>query len=250
MFAWDPHSYLEFDDARSRPGIDLLARIPVTAPTVVYDLGCGPGGLTAVLRARWPAARVIGTDNSPEMLAAASVPDVRFELQDIRDWVPPDEISVAVCNAVLQWVPGQLRLVTSWARQLAAGSSLGWQVPANFDSPSHTLITELAPQFGVNTRVLSQPPSTPQQYAEVLLDAGLMADVWQTSYLHVLTGEDPVLRWMRGTALRPVLAQLDPDAGQRFQTAYASRLREAFPRRADGTTLLPYRRTFAVGTRS
>jgi trans-aconitate 2-methyltransferase len=83
----------------------------------------------------------------------------------------------------------------------------------------------------------------------VLTAAGLTADVWETTYLHVLTGEDPVLRWVSGTVLRPVLARLSPADAEELTAEYAAALRTAYPARPDGTTVLPFRRVFAVGHR-
>jgi trans-aconitate 2-methyltransferase len=90
---------------------------------------------------------------------------------------------------------------------------------------------------------------SPAGYFEVLAAAGLSADVWETTYLHLLSGPDPVLGWVRSTVLRPVLARLDDAEAAWLTAAYAAALREAYPPRPDGTTLLPFRRVFAVGTR-
>ena len=68
---WDPGTYLRFGNERARPFFDLLSRVGADDPAFVADLGCGPGNLTAALAARWPGARVLGVDNSPEMIEAA-----------------------------------------------------------------------------------------------------------------------------------------------------------------------------------
>lgn len=246
MFEWDPNVYRHFDDDRSRPFYDLLARVDVEAPATVVDLGCGPGHLTSVLQSRWPDAAVIGTDNSESMLAAAAAPGVRFVQQDVRDWRPTPDVGVAMCNAVLQWVPSHLPLLRTWASALARGSCLAWQVPANFGSPSHLLMRSVAAAFPELSGVLrhdGQP--TAADYTTLLLDAGLRADVWETTYQHVLTGDDPVLRWVQGTGLRPVLAALEDPTP--FVDEYAARLRSAYPQRPDGTTVFAFRRVFAVG---
>jgi trans-aconitate 2-methyltransferase len=87
----------------------------------------------------------------------------------------------------------------------------------------------------------------PAGYLQVLTGAGLAADAWETTYLHVLHGEDPVLGWVRSTVLRPVLDRLGDDDAAELTAEYAAALRAAYPRRPDGTTLLPFRRVFAVG---
>jgi trans-aconitate 2-methyltransferase len=256
--AWDPVAYLRFAGDRARPFADLLARIGAADPATVVDLGCGAGALTASLAQRWPAARVVGVDSSREMLATAAAADptgrVEFVHGDVRDWSPPGPVDVLVSNAVLHWVPGHERLLTGWAGWLPPGGWLGVQVPGNFRAPTHALLAELcrAPQW--SARLAGAAPradavQNPAGYLDVLTAAGLAADVWETTYLHVLTGPDPVLAWVRSTVLRPVLALLDDDEATRFTVEYAAALRDAYSARSDGTTVLPFRRIFAVGAR-
>jgi len=255
---WDPAAYLGFAGERARPFADLLARVRAAAPRVVVDLGCGEGALTASLAQRWPTARIIGIDRSPEMLDAAAahaVPGrVGFAAGDVRDWQPSEPVDVLVSNAVLHWVPGHERLLTRWAGQLAPGGELAVQVPGNFREPTHALLAGLCATPRWAGRLAGAAPrpdavAEPAGYLDVLTAAGLAADVWETTYLHVLTGEDPVLRWVSSTVLRPALAPLGPAEAAALTEEYAAALREAYPRRADGTTLLPFRRVFAVGSR-
>jgi trans-aconitate 2-methyltransferase len=256
--AWDPARYLRFAGERARPFADLTARIDAGAPSTVVDLGCGEGALTASLSHRWPGALVTGVDSSATMLAAAAahaVPGrVEFAAGNVEDWAPDDPVDVVVSNAVLHWVPGHDRLMAGWAAQLAPGGWLAVQVPGNFRAPTHTLLRGLCRSSRWSTQVAAAAPDVdavldPAGYYDVLTDAGLAADVWETTYLHVLTGDDPVLAWVRSTVLRPVLAMLDEDDAAELTAVYAAALREAYPPRSDGTTLLPFRRIFAVGCR-
>jgi trans-aconitate 2-methyltransferase len=257
--AWDPSTYLRFADERARPFADLTARVRASDPRVVVDLGCGEGALTASLAQRWPGARITGIDSSPEMLAAAAahaVPGrIAFAEGDVREWTPAEPVDVLLSNAVLHWVPGHEGLLARWAGVLAPRGELAVQVPGNFRAPTHALLAELCAEPRWADRVADVAPRPdavlePAGYLDVLTAAGLNADVWETTYLHVLTGEDPVLGWVRGTVLRPVLARLDAEAAAELTSAYAAALRAAYPRRADGTTLLPFRRVFAVGRRA
>jgi trans-aconitate 2-methyltransferase len=256
---WDPAVYLRYAGERARPFIDLLGRVHAEAPATVVDLGCGEGTMTATLADRWPGARVTGVDSSPEMLAAAAtsaVPErVSFTAGDVRDWTPDGPDDVVVSNAVLHWVPGHESLLARWAGWLRPGGWLAVQVPGNFRAPTHALLADLclSPRWAARLAHAAPSPATvlePSGYFDVLTDAGLSPDVWETTYLHVLTGSDPVLAWVRSTALRPVLALLtDDDAAAEFTAEYAAALRGAYPPRPDGTTLLPFRRVFAVATR-
>jgi len=255
---WDPTTYLRFAGERARPFVELVARISAESPTTVVDLGCGEGALTASLAQRWPGARVTGIDSSSSMLAAAAahaVPGrVEFVAGDVQDWAPDAPVDVAVSNAVLQWVPGHDTLLGRWAAHLAPGGWLAVQVPGNFRAPTHTLLAELCRSDRWAPLLADVPRGAdsvldPAGYYDVLTAAGLAADAWETTYLHVLSGPDPVLEWVRSTQLRPVLARLGDDEAAAFTAEYAAALRAAYPIRSDGTTLLPFRRIFAVGSR-
>ncbi|MHA3701202.1 methyltransferase domain-containing protein [Jatrophihabitans sp. YIM 134969] len=250
-FTWDPAVYRRFDDHRSRPFHDLLARVGAVAPRRVVDAGCGPGNLTVTLAERWPEADVLGFDTSDTMLAdAPATPGLRFETGDVTTWDTAG-IDVVVSNAVLQWVPNGLEVLGRWAAALPDGGWVAVQVPMNFDAPSHVLMREVGAAYPSTAAAFRAPGFVfdAEQAAGSLLDAGLRADVWETTYLHVLTGDDPVLRWVTGTGLRPVLAALADDEREAFVADYATRLRQAYPQRSDGTTILPFRRLFAVGSR-
>jgi trans-aconitate 2-methyltransferase len=248
---WDPDRYLLHADERGRPFVDLLARVGAERPARVVDLGCGPGGLTALLAARWPDAEVVGVDSSPEMVARAraDVPGVRFVEDDLRSWSPEGPVDVLLSNATYQWVPGHLDLLPGLVGHLAPGGWLALQVPGNHDEPSHVLLRDLAadPRFAPYTRGVARPQShDPEVYADALLDLGLRVDAWETTYLHRLHGEDPVFGWISGTGARPVLQALPDDLREVFVADYQAALREAYPAGPHGTTL-PFRRVFAVG---
>ena len=86
----------------------------------------------------------------------------------------------------------------------------------------------------------------PAEYAALLAATGAEVDVWETTYLHRLTGPDPVLEWIGSTALRPVRDALDEGGYAAFRAELAPRLRAAYPAQPDGTTWFPFRRIFAV----
>ncbi|MGH9170140.1 MAG: methyltransferase domain-containing protein [Acidimicrobiales bacterium] len=252
---WDPARYEQFAKERARPFHDLLSRVDIDGPRDVADIGCGPGSLTAELWERWPTARVLGVDNSPEMLADAAgravAGRIEFELADIHRWQPDRQFDVICSNATLQWVPGHLQLLGRLAGFLRPGGILALQVPGNFDEPTHRLLAELvaAPRWASELGdSIGEPPSShdPGEYLAELTQLGLDCLAWETTYFQVLEGQDAVLDWMKGTALRPVLSALPAGSCEAFLSEYGELLRTAYPT-AGSRTVLPFRRVFAVG---
>ncbi|RFU88694.1 trans-aconitate 2-methyltransferase [Streptomyces triticagri] len=260
---WDPQQYLRHSGHRTRPFHDLLARIPDLpsgAPARIADLGCGPGNVTALLAERWPNAHITGFDNSPEMLdRAASYAGttaggglLEFREADAAHWVPDGTYDLIVSNAALQWVPNHPESFPAWIAGLRPGGTLAFQVPGNFTAPSHALLGELCdtPQWrdrlGTHGRRFVHILS-PADYLTRLTDLGCATDAWETTYSQLLPGEDPVLDWVKGTALRPVLTELadDPEASAEFVAEYRDLLRKAYPPGPHGT-VFPFRRIFAV----
>lgn len=245
--SWDPAQYHRYAAERSRPFAELLARIGDVDACYVVDLGCGSGELTAQLAQRWPRAEVEGVDSSVEMLAQAQArPGLRFTRADIRDWRPDRPVDVLVSSAALQWVDGHEQVLRSLAGALAAGGWLALQVPGNFAADSHRLLRDLAARWVPELALRADPVLDPAGYADLLAGAGLRVDAWETTYLQLLPGADPVLEWVKGTALRPVLAALPADRQPGFLTEYGAALRAAYPATAHGT-YFPFRRIFAVG---
>ncbi|MEV5437874.1 trans-aconitate 2-methyltransferase [Streptomyces sp. NPDC052682] len=257
--AWDPAQYLRHAGHRARPFTDLLARVPELpgARPRIADLGCGPGNVTALLAGRWPTAHITGYDNSPEMLDQAHVEHegptpgggrLDFTHADVRTWRPREPYDLIISNAALQWVPGHLDRFADWITGLVPGGTFAFQVPGNFDAPSHRLMRDLAARCGLaGTLRHTDAVHAPEAYLEHLTALGCTTDVWETTYVHLLAGQDPVLDWVKGTGLRPVLTALgdDPEARERFLAEYRTALREAYPPGPHGTPF-PFRRVFAV----
>lgn len=249
---WDPDKYLDFAEQRARPFRDLVAHIEARSPKRIVDLGCGPGNLTLSLRQRWPAAALEALDSSPEMIAVAQSRGIDARLGDVREWQPRPDTEVVVCNSVLHWVPDHRQLLRDWVGKLDRGACLAVQIPASFATPSHVLIRDLAATAewasaleGVRIGEAGDVDDA-MAYAQLLQGYGCAVDAWETTYVHRLIGKDPVLEWLRGTALRPIEQALAPRDSARFRTQLAARLRKAYPAGADGAVWFPFRRVFFV----
>lgn len=260
---WDPSKYTEFADYRGRPYRDLLDQLGDAAPENIVDLGCGPGTMTALLARKWPQAQVLGLDSSVEMIELArtkvAAENLRFELADAVDWIPGPEVDLLFSNAMLQWIPGHRELLRTWLGQLKDGAYVAIQVPGNFASPSHQLMRKVAESEVWRDQLAGvlrhdDVVGEPGEYQRILIDAGFQANVWETTYQQLLVGEDPILNWVRGTALLPIRHALDDQDYERFENDYAREVEHAYPPYLgpDGTKLtnFPFRRLFMIGRKT
>ena len=255
MPIWDPSRYLQFADDRSRPFVDLVARIE-GEPRSIVDLGCGPGHLTEVLRARWPAAAIHGVDSSPEMIDRATAggdgDSATYELADVSTWSPQRPVDLMISNALLQWVPDQLAVVERLAAHVAPGGTFALQVPRNYDAPSHTLLRDIAASmpFAEHTAgIVADRGTDPVSYLDLFVSLGWTVDLWETTYFHVLSGPDAVFDWVSGTGARPYLQALPDDLRDGFVDTYRAALHVSYPAGPAGA-IFPFRRTFVVARRA
>jgi trans-aconitate 2-methyltransferase len=252
--SWDPEVYMKFAGERTRPAAELLARVPLSAPERVIDLGCGPGNSTAILAARWPQANIEGLESSPEMIAKARSSGVRatFTEGNVETWKPAAPYNVVFSNATLHWIAKHEVLLPRLMSYVAEGGALAFQVPRNFHEASHVLMREVANNGPWAERLKNARQvnvHAPSFYYDVLAPLSKSVDIWETEYLHVLDGEDPVLGWVSGTGLRPFVQPLGETEREYFIAEYRHLLREAYPRREDGKTLFPFKRLFAVAVK-
>ncbi len=253
MQNWDAVQYGKFTEQRMRPGLDLLGRIPTTDPEVVVDLGCGTGSLTQILHQRWPQARVVGVDASMEMLSAAlETPGITFHQADIGDWQPDELVDVIYSNAALHWVGDHARLFPRLLRYVKPGGCLAVQMPDNWDQPSHTIPERLleSPVWPEAARAafLRHPVAAISDYRRWLGESTSL-DLWRTTYVQTLTGVDPILEWVRGSVLAPVVSAMNEQKRSSFEAKLTEQYRVAYPFEEDGATLFPFSRLFIVANR-
>lgn len=254
---WDPDHYLKYADQRMRPALDLLARVPLTGATRITDLGCGPGNVTPHLSRRFPGAELQGVDSSAEMLSTAHTTHgdlSRWVQGDANDWCPDAAQDLIYSNAALQWVDDHATLFPRLMGLVVPGGVLAVQMPNQFNEPSHVLMREVAAN-GPWAKALAPllrpaPVAKLARYYDWLAPYTESIDIWETVYMQVMHGDDPVLDWISSTALKSLLEALSHDQAATFKDALAERLRAAYPKRKDATTLFAFKRLFLVAVRA
>jgi trans-aconitate 2-methyltransferase len=256
MLDWNPALYRRYEDERTRPAQELLARVPLTGAARVVDLGCGPGNSTELLVQRFSGAAVVGTDNSEAMLVSARerLRAARFELSDIAGWQPELPPDLIYANASLQWVPDHETLIPRLFAALAPGGVLAIQMPDNREESTHRLMREVAAEApwaqaigdADKLRTMLLPIDG---YYDLLAADAAQVDVWRTAYQHPMASAAAIVEWVRGTGLKPFVDRLPAELQASYLAAYERRVDAAYPPRADGKRLLAFPRMFIVARR-
>jgi len=253
---WSAAQYLKFGNERTRPVHDLVARIPLAHVETAADIGCGPGNSTEVLRERYPRAHIVGLDSSPDMIEAARkrLPDIAFDVADVREWRPKEPLDVILANAVFQWIPDHETLLPTLIAKLKPGGALAAQMPDNLEEPSHRLMRAAASDGPWAEKLKDAAAARAEVrpadwYFRLLRAHASHVDVWRTTYFHPLAGARAIVEWLRGTGLRPFLDPLDEGERQAFLARYGERIDKAYPAEPDGTVFLPFPRLFIIAAR-
>nr|WP_047579311.1 trans-aconitate 2-methyltransferase [Methylobacterium sp. ZNC0032] len=253
---WDAAQYLRFEDERTRPSIDLLARVPLSAPKRCIDLGCGPGNSTELVAAGYPDAVTEGLDSSPDMLEKARkrLPNLSFILGDVNSWSDTAGYDVIFANAVLQWLPDHEGLFPRLARSLTSGGCLAVQMPNNLNEPSHVSMREVAAEGPwaetlANAKAERATIGSFGDYRRWLIEAGCRVDIWQTTYVHALANLQAIAEWFKSTGLKPYLDRLTAEEQKGFLARYLERIAPHYPVESDGKVLLRFPRLFIVAVR-
>ena len=259
MDSWNAKTYSQFLNLRTRPARDLLSVIPDSfQPKTVYDLGCGPGNSTILLKNRWPNAKIVGLDSSLDMLkeAKASYPDINFIKGDIAHFSPTEKIDCLFANASLQWLDQHEILIPKLLQLMNPRGAFGIQMPNNFHSPSHQVTIRLLQgevtwqSFLKNLRygILTEPFYKLPWYYDLLTKSGVNSlQFWETEYFQEMSDYQEIFDWVKGTGLRPVLSAMDAENQAKFTSAYVKAIAKEYPLQANNKILLPFRRIFMVG---
>lgn len=241
--SWNPDQYDRFAAERRLPFEELVNLCQPVDGGAIYDLGCGPGTLTAKLGERLGASTVVGIDSSEAMLAkaeplVATGHGLSFELGDLAAFglaELPSPPSLILSNAALHWVDHHHEVLTQWRRALAPGGQLAVQVPYNHDHPAYGLATAVAAEhpewFPEGPPALpSNTVLAPEHYATILHGLGaLQQHVALRVFTHELDDTGAVVEWLKGTTLLPFRKALGDDAGrfEAFCDAYRDQLIDA-----------------------
>jgi len=269
---WNPANYLKFGRERLRPALDLLAKVTLSAPKTIVDLGCGAGNIIPFMRERWNTSAIVGVDLSQEMLDQAKkdvldskvgIPNassISFVKANQNVWKPSSAVDVIFSNAALHWSQDHRVLFPKLCSRdyLRQGGVLAVQMPDTRKQASHLLMTEAALACGFGAEIadvrIPRVENDADFYANALLTANspvLTLDMWTTTYYQFLEGEDPVPKFTKSTGLMPYLEALGGEKsakGSKFMKEYISSCAKAYPRRQDGKTLFPFTRFFLVAS--
>lgn len=250
MADWNPSLYLQYASERTRPAAELLSRVALGNARTVVDLGCGPGNSTTLLHQRWPSARIIGVDSSPNMLneARKALPNCHFVEANISKFRPEQSFDLLYANASLQWVPDHYELFPQLVSLLNYNGVLAVQMPDNWQEPTHVLMREVAYEQGYPDRGRTPLPGV-HAYYDILTEAGCDVDIWRTTYYHIMESHQSIIDWVSSTGLRPWLQELSESEQRNYLARYHVLLQEQYPLQENGNILLAFPRLFIVARR-
>jgi trans-aconitate 2-methyltransferase len=255
MPTWDSAQYLRFENERTRPSMDLAARVPLACVRDAVDLGCGPGNSTEVIAKRWPEARLTGVDSSPVMLEVARKvhPDWAWIEADLQQWQPEKMVDLLFSSAAFQWVSGHEIIFPRLMKCLSPGGVLAVQMPAAKAEPALALIPSMAGEDAWKARLEDvktwHQPYTQEDYYRMLSPLASRIELWETTYIHVMDSHEALLDWVKGTAMRPYLDRLTAPESVEFEKSFLQRLPAHYAPQPDGRILFPFRRLFLVAMR-
>ncbi|MBQ9514773.1 MAG: methyltransferase domain-containing protein [Ruminococcus sp.] len=252
MPEWNPIQYEKFLKDRTQPAIDLANRIEEFAPNSILDLGCGPGNSTKVLMDIFPTAKIIGADNSDEMLEKARglYPDIEFINLDVNSDLHEinEKFDIVFSNACIQWLSNHHELLPKLTTLLKPNGILAIQIPMQREHPVHMIISELTSTAKWSDKLTPRQYNnlTTEEYSDVLSDISSDYEIWKTTYCHRMPSYESIIEWYKGTGLRPYLEQLtEPDA-EDFVNDVFIKLKQRYKMQKNGEILFRFPRLFFI----
>ncbi len=253
MADWSASQYLKFKKERTQAAIDLAGRIDIADPSDILDVGCGPGNSTAVLQEAYPKARILGIDNSDDMICAAKAahPSLEFQKCDASTELAAlgKSFDIVFSNACLQWIPNHRQLISNLMKLLTPGGELAVQIPMNYDEPVHQIIGRIA-KSEPWCKKFSNPRTyynlAPEEYYDLLANEASDFSMWQTTYFHRMQSHEAIMEWYRATGLRPYLDALCDEDAAVFYQMVLTEIEKAYPKQENGEVIFRFPRFFFV----
>ena len=255
MLDWNPEQYEKFIKDRTQPAIDLANRLEVKEAKRILDLGCGTGNSTKILKDRFPNARVIGADNSDEMLfkAKKTHPDIEFihldaggDLSEVKG-----KFDIVFSNACLQWIPNHEILLPKLMSLLRQGGVLAVQIPIQSEHPVHIIMNELVTTAKWKDKLSQRNYNnlSTSEYYDVLSGISDDFEVWETIYCHRMPSYESIIEWYKGTGLRPYLEQLSETDAEDFVSDVYREMKNRYKIQSNGEIMFRFPRLFFIAKR-
>lgn len=254
MIEWSSEQYLQFQNQRTQPAVDLAKRIQIKNPQHILDIGCGPGNSTNVLKNIFPDAHILGIDNSENMIrkAQAAYTGIEFKLMSVKDICRESHTyDVIFSNACLQWVPNHKEVIPMLFDKLNENGMLAIQVPINSQEPLFQIISETVREKKWGFSSLAQEPNAAlsgAEYFDILSGITGRFDIWETVYYHNMPSIDSMIEWVKGSRLLPYIQALNENEAQKLIDEISEKASYIYKKQKDSEIIFRFRRLFFTAT--
>jgi trans-aconitate 2-methyltransferase len=253
MKDWNPDLYLQFDQQRTQPSVDLVSRISVQNPAKIIDIGCGPGNSTSVLARKWKHADILGIDYSGTMIEKAkkSYPAQKWLECDITKWETNEKYDIVFSNAAIQWIFNHRLLLSRICTLIDTNGTLAFQIPQYdemavskvIDREYHRLFPD--DDFSISKIFEFHDPCF---YYELLHEHFEDLKIWATSYIHEMDSYEAIVSMIESTGLRPYVDRIhDTEKENLFRENIMQELQGNYTICSNGKILFPFQRLFVLG---
>ena len=207
------------------------------------------------MKDRYPNARVIGADNSDEMLAKAKKthPDIEFIYLDVGGDLGEvkGKFDIVFSNACLQWIPNHEILLPKLMSLLRQGGVLAVQIPIQSEHPVHIIMNELVTTAKWKDKLSQRNYNnlSTSEYYDVLSGISEYFEMWETIYCHRMPSYESIIEWYKGTGLRPYLEQLSKTDAEDFVRDVYRELKNRYRIQSNGEIMFRFPRMFFIAKR-
>lgn len=221
---WDGAGYAHYSAPQKKTGFGVVSRLDCKEAAAILDVGCGDGGITALIAKRFTSATVTGIDLSSSMIdyaktAHKEIDNLSFAEGDVTKLEDIESYDLIVSFAALHWVKEQEEALSRMARALKPEGKILIQIPLELPAPFQSSLNELLSRSEWEEKFRGfEPPWTFYrlgQYQFYLYDAGLEVSnmtvfVSDETYASQFVFQETVRQWL------PYLVPLDPALKEAF----------------------------------